>query len=49
MHVVSVVVTGKQEMHYYCYKDQREGMKGPEKAATNPSGGGGESTGLCLS
>lgn len=31
MHVVTVVVIGRQEMHYYCYKDQREGMKGLKK------------------
>lgn len=36
MHVVTVVVIGKQEMHYYCYKHQREGMKGLKKQQQTP-------------
>lgn len=36
MHVVTVVVIGKQEMHYYCNMDQREGMKGLKKQRKTP-------------
>lgn len=36
MHGVPVVVTGTQEMHYYCYKVQREGMKGLKKQQQTP-------------
>ena len=51
MHVVTVVVVGEQEMHYYCYKDQREGMKGLKKQRQTPEEeeGGERTQDLCLS